>query len=146
MGDVKALITHQMFGAKETIRARCSQEKEKKGKRKYWIFWLSNLVQDLDQVCRFLLKAFCLTSLTWAPRWVAMGCARVCVCGGGRSSRGGWSKRQHFGVKLKKKKKKCDSSKSIQRALGGGGGQRGGIFMKAIFPSAEQDQNGQSLS
>lgn len=30
MGDVKALITHQMFGAKETIRARCSQEKEKK--------------------------------------------------------------------------------------------------------------------
>lgn len=46
----------------------------------------------------------------------------------------------------KKKKKKCDSSKSIQRALGGGGGQRGGIFMKAIFPSAEQDQNGQSLS
>lgn len=47
---------------------------------------------------------------------------------------------------LKKKIKKCDSSKSIQRALGGGGGQRGGIFMKAIFPSAEQDQNGQSLS
>lgn len=36
-------------------------------------------MQDLDQVCRFLLKAFCLTSLTWAPRWVAMGCARVCV-------------------------------------------------------------------
>lgn len=30
MGDVKALITHQMFGAKETIRAHCSQEKEKK--------------------------------------------------------------------------------------------------------------------
>lgn len=34
MGDVKALITHQMFGAKETIRARCSQEKEKKRKKK----------------------------------------------------------------------------------------------------------------
>lgn len=34
MGDVKALITHQMFGAKETMRACCSQEKEKKKKRK----------------------------------------------------------------------------------------------------------------
>lgn len=74
-----------------------------------------------------------------------MGCACVCVCGGCRSSRGGRSKRKHFGVELKKIKK-CDSSKSIQRALGGGGGQRGGIFMKAIFPSAEQDQNGQLLS
>lgn len=31
---IKALITHQMFGAKETIRARCSQEKEKKRKKK----------------------------------------------------------------------------------------------------------------
>lgn len=35
MGDVKALITHQMFGAKETIRARCSQEKENIGYSDY---------------------------------------------------------------------------------------------------------------
>lgn len=79
MGDVKALITHQMFGAKEIIRECCFLEKEKKGKRKYRIFWLSNLVLDPDQVCRFLLKAFCLTSLAWALRWVAMGCACVSV-------------------------------------------------------------------
>lgn len=134
MGDVKALITHQMFGAKETIRARCSQEKETKGKRKYWIFWLSNLVQDLDQVCRFLLKAFCLTSLTWAPRWVAMECARVCVCGGGRSSRGGWSKRQHFGVKLKKKEKNATLLKAFKGLWEGEEVSAVAFLWKRYFP------------
>lgn len=58
MGDVKALISHQMFGA-EQVATVCGFLEEK-----YWVFSPSNLVLDPGPGSWISLKAFCLTSLT----------------------------------------------------------------------------------
>lgn len=48
MGDVKALINHQMFGAEEIATLRDFLQE------KYWVFSLSNLVLDPGQDHGFL--------------------------------------------------------------------------------------------
>lgn len=120
MGDVKALITHQMSESKEINSLLLSQ------KEKCRIF---NLVLDPELRWQVSVKAFCLTSWTWAPRRAAV----LCTCVSTEAVVAAEVAELEVKTRIWRGVGSCDSSKSIQDICGGGGGQHSSICMKAIF-------------
>lgn len=82
MRDVKALISHQMFGAKEILTECGFPEKEK-----YWIFKVPNLVQDPARFTGFSKSI--LLDKPYLDTEVGGNGMYMYVCGGGRASGGG---------------------------------------------------------
>lgn len=135
MGDVKALISHQMFEAEEIATVCGFLEREK-----YQVLWLSNLVLDPGEDRGFLWKPQLGTKVGGND---ANMCIRVCARVWRRSPWRRWLKSKN---NILETSRKLWFSKSIQRESGRGRRSARWHFYESYISHVEQKLDRQAVS